>query len=174
VIFNGILFKGFQNNEAIKAKNSDVQFVDCSFQNNLQAASFEEACGVIFDGGTITASSSSLGQIEGTGGTEITAVGVDLAVTVGATPGPFYVVERGSSLTLQTHGISGTEETNITNSTVVAQAELNSSIQVTSDFQTNGQCVLEANSILAYTVTTNSFLGGIVADATSNTVTQLS
>lgn len=171
VIFNGLLFKGFQNS-AIKGKNSDLQFVNCSWVDNLQAGSYEEACGVVIDGGSITLPNSGVGHIA-TGGSEISSTSTNLAVDGGATPGPFYVVERGSALTLQTHSISGTEETNIVAATVVAQSELNSSVEVSSDFQTNGNCVLEANSILAYTVTTNSFLGGIVADATSNTVTQL-
>src|SRR5579863_194795 len=172
VVFSGIKFMGFQNNEAIKAKNADVQFVNCTWQDNLQAASYEEACGVVIDGGSIILPNSGSGHV-GQGGTTISATGVNLAVDVGASPFPFYTVLRGSSLSLQTHGTGGLQETNIIAGTIVAQAELNSSVVVTSDFQTAGNCVLEANSVLAYTVTVNSFLGGIVADATSNTVTKL-
>ncbi len=172
VVFSGIQFKGFQNNEALKAKNADVQFVNCSFVDNLQAASFEEACGVVIDGGSITLPNAGFGIIA-QGGSTVSATSVNLAVDVGATPFPFFTVERGSSLTLKTHTTGGLQETNIVATTVVAQSELNSSIVVTSDFQTAGNCVLEANSVLAYTVTVNPFLGGIVADATSNTVTQL-
>ncbi len=175
VIFNGILFKGFQGT-AIKGRNADIQFVNCSWQDNLQAGSFEEACGVVIDGGTITMSNSSLGQMVGTGGTSISATSVNLAIDPLATAtAPFFVVERSSSLTLQTHGITGTQETNfpaVPPFAVVAQAELNSNIEVTADFVTQGSCVLEAQSVLAQTATT-SFLGGVVKDATSSTVTQL-
>lgn len=175
VIFNGIKFKGFQNT-AIKGRNADIQFVNCSWQDNLQAGSFEEACGVVIDGGTITMSNSSLGQMVGTGGTSISATSVNLAIApLAIATAPFFVVERSSSLTLQTHGFSGTQETNfptVPPFAVVAQAELNSNIEVTADFVTQGSCVLEANSVLAQTATT-SFLGGVAMDATSDTVTQL-
>jgi hypothetical protein len=174
VIFNGIVFKGFQGT-AIKGRNADIQFVNCGWLDNLQAGSFEEACGVVIDGGSIQLPSSGVGHI-GTGGTSISATSVNLALDANATSvGPFFVAERGSSLTLQTHGTTGTQETNfpiVPPFQIVAQAELNSSVEVTADFVTQGSCVLEANSVLAQTATT-SFLGGVVADATSDTVTQL-
>jgi hypothetical protein len=131
---------------------------------------------VVIDGGTITMSNSGLGQMIGTGGTSISATGVNLAIDPLATQiAPFFVVERGSSLTLQTHNTSGLQESGFPVAppfAVVAQAELNSSIVVTADFVTQGSCILEANSVLAQTATT-SFLGGVAADATSDTVTQL-
>jgi len=175
VIFNGILFKGFQGT-AIKARNADVQFVNCSWTDNLQAGSFEEACGVVIDGGTITMSNSGLGQMIGTGGTSISATGVNLAIDPLATSiAPFFVVERGSNLTLQTHNTTGLQESGFPVAppfAIVAQAELNSSVTVTADFITQGSCVLEANSVLAQTATI-SFLGGVVEDASSEIVTQL-
>jgi hypothetical protein len=175
VIFNGILFKGFQGT-AIKGRNADIQFVNCSWQDNLQAGSFEEACGVVIDGGTITMSNSGLGQMVGTGGTSISATGVNLAIDPLATNiAPFFVAERGSSLTLQTHGTTGLQESGFPVAppfAIVALAELNSSVVVTANFVTQGSCVLEGNSVLAQTATT-SFLGGVVADASSEIVTQL-
>jgi hypothetical protein len=175
VIFNGILFKGFQGT-AIKARNADVQFVNCSWTDNLQAASFEEACGVVIDGGTITMSNSGLGQIVGTGGTSISASGVNLAIDPLATSiAPFFVALRGSSLTLQSHNTTGLQESGFPTAppfAIVAQAELNSSVVVTANFVTQGSCVLEANSVLAQTATV-SFLGGVDADSTSDTVSQL-
>jgi len=173
-IFNGIKFVGFSGgaNAAIKAKNADVQFVNCSFVDNLQAGSFEEACGVILDSGLIQLPDSGLGFII-TGGTTLTANSINLAVDAGANPGPFYIAERGSSLVLESHNTSNLEETNIVATTVVAQAELNSNITVSADFQTAGSAVLEANSTLARTVQTNPFLGGVTADSSSNIVTQL-
>lgn len=171
VIFNGVQFKGFQD-AAIKAKNADVQYVNCSWVDCLQAGSYEEACGVVIDGGSITLPNSGFGHI-GTGGTTITATSVSLAVDAFAVPSPFFAVERGSTVNLQTHGIGSLEETNIVASTIVAQAELNSSIVVTADFQTNGSAILEANSVLARQVTVNPFLGGVAADVSSTIVTQL-
>ena len=176
VILNGILFKGFQGT-AIKGRNADIQFVNCSWLDNLQAGSFEEACGVVIDGGTITLPSSGVGHI-GTGGTSISATSVNMLLETSPAAlntAPFFVVERGSNLTLMTHGISSLQE-NLPQASpfiVVAQAELNSSIVVTADFQTWGSCVLEANSVLAQTVQTNSFLGGVIEDASSEIVTQL-
>lgn len=171
VIFNGLQFKNFQNS-AIKAKNADVQFVNCGFTDNNQAASFEEACGVIFDGGSITLPDSGVGMIA-TGGTTMTATSMNLTVEIGASPAPFYVVERASTLNLQTHSTSNLEETNISATTVVAQAEINSSIVCTADFQTAGSAIIEANSVLARTVQTNPFLGGVTIDPSSEQVTQL-
>jgi len=105
---------------------------------------------------------------------EITASGVDLSVDSGATPGSFFVGERNSTLNLSNHATDTVSEVNINASTVVAQVEFNSSIVVTSDFQTNGSAVLSANSTLARTILTNPFLGGVTADSSSNTVTLLS
>jgi hypothetical protein len=56
---------------------------------------------------------------------------------------------------------------------VVAYAQLNSSIVVDKTFQTAGEAVLTANSILARSVNIDPFLGGINADSTSAVVTQL-
>src|SRR5208337_124588 len=117
VIFNGILFKGFQDS-AIKAKNADVQYVNCGWLDCLQAGSYEEACGVAIDGGSITLPNSGFGHI-GTGGTTITVKGVNLAVDAGAAPSPFFTVERGSTVNLQTHGTGSLEESNVTASTIV-------------------------------------------------------
>jgi hypothetical protein len=176
VIFNGIVFKGFQSS-AIKGRNADIQFVNCGWVDNLQAGSYEEACGVVIDGGSITLPSSGVGHI-GTGGTSISATSVNMLLETSPAAlntAPFFVVERGSNLTLMTHGVSGLQENlpQVSPFIIVAQAELNSSVVVTADFQTWGSCVLEANSVLAQTVQTNSFLGGVIADVTSSTVTQL-
>src|SRR5208282_2928950 len=122
----------------------------------------------VIDGGTITMSNSGLGQMVGTGGTSISATGVNLAIDPLATNiAPFFVAERGSSLTLRQHGTTGLQESGFPVAppfAIVALAELNSSVVVTADFVTQGSCVLEGNSVLAQTATT-SFLGGVVADA---------
>ena len=170
VIFNNLTFQGFIN-PAIYAMNSDVDFVDCVFTNNLQSGAFSQGCNVIFDGGSITLPDGGTGHVISSSG--LTASSVALAVSSGAIPGSFFVGERNSTLNLQTHAVTGAE-TNIVSSVVVAQVEFNSSVVVTSDFQTNGSAVLSANSTLARTVTISPFLGGVTADSSSNVVTLLS
>lgn len=169
VIFNNLTFKGFMN-PAIYAMDSDIDFVDCVFLDNLQAGAFSQGCTVVLDGGTITLPDGGTGMVASS--SEITASNVSLTADTGASPGAFFTGERNSTINLQTHGLL--TETNIQNATVVAQVEFNSSVVVTSDFQTNGSAVLSANSTLARTVTTSPFLGGVTADSSSNTVTLLS
>lgn len=171
VIFNNLTFRGFTN-PAIYAIDSDVDFVNCIFTDNLQAGAFSQGCSAIFDGGSIDLPDGGTGMVSSS--SEITASNMNLLVDANATPGSFFVGERNSTINLQTHSIGSLEETNILNGTVVAQMEFNSSVIVASDFQTNGCAVLSANSTLARTVTTNPFVGGVTADSSSNIVTLLS
>jgi len=170
VIFNGIQFKGFTD-PAIKGLDSDIEFVNCQFLDNITAGSFEQGCSVILDGGSIQLGNSGTGMILSQ--SELTASAVNLAVDIGANPGSFFVAERQSGLTLQTHGANTLEENNIQNSTVIAQSSLNSSITVSNDFQSSGQANLTSNSVLQRTVKINPFLGGVIADASSSVVTSL-
>jgi len=168
VIFNGLTFKGFTN-PAIYAIDSDVDLVDCVFEDNIQAGAFSQGCNVILDGGSITLPDGGTGMVASS--SEITVSNVSLAVDVSTSPGSFFVGERNSTLNLQTHAVGA--ETNVVSATVVAQVEFNSSIVVTSDFQTSGSALLSANSVLSRTVTINPFNGGVVVDTSSNVVTQL-
>jgi hypothetical protein len=170
VIFNNLSFVGFRD-PAIFANDADVDFVNCSFNDNLQAGAFSQGCSVIFDGGSITIPDGGVGMVASA--STLTASSVDLKVDAGATPGAFFVGERNSTLNLQTHATDTVSETNINATTTVAQVEFNSSIVVTSDFQTLGNAVLSANSALARTVTTNPFSGGVTVDSSSNIVTVL-
>ena len=171
VIFNNLTFNGFRD-PAVYCIDADVDFVNCIFTENLQAGAFSQGCNAIFDGGSIGLPDGGVGMVASS--SEITASGVDLSVDSGATPGSFFVGERNSTLNLSNHATDTVSEVNINASTVVAQVEFNSSIVVTSDFQTNGSAVLSANSTLARTILTNPFLGGVTADSSSNTVTLLS
>jgi hypothetical protein len=170
VIFNNLSFIGFTN-PAIKGIDANIDFVGCSFSGNLQAGSFEQGCSVVFDGGTITLPDGGVGMVASS--SEITASDVNLIVSNAAAPGAFFTGERNSTINLQTHATDALSETNVQNGTVVAEAEFNSSIVVASDFQTNGCAVLSANSILARSVITNPFIGGVTVDSSSNIVTQL-
>lgn len=171
VIFNNLSFTGFRD-PAVYCIDSDVDFVNCVWAENLQAGAFSQGCTAIFDGGSISLPDGGLGMVASS--SQITASGVDLAVDGGATPGAFYIGERNSTVNLSNHATDTVSEANVTSTTVVAQVEFNSSIVVTSDFQTNGSAVLSANSTLARTVSVNPFLGGVTADSSSNTVTLLS
>jgi hypothetical protein len=89
------------------------------------------------------------------------------------TTSPFFVAERQSTVNLQTHSTSTLQEINIQPTTVIAEAQLNSSIVVTSDFQTAGMAVLQANSVLMRQVTISPFIGGVTTDGSSSVVTTL-
>jgi hypothetical protein len=171
VIFNKLTFTGFRD-PAIYGIDADIDFVECLWIDNIQAGGFSQGCGVIIDGGSITLPDGGSGMVISSG--QLTASGVDLAVSAGANPGVFYTGERNSTVNLQNHATDTVSEVNILATTTVAQADFNSSVVVTSDFQTNGSAVLSANSTLARTVTVNPFLGGVTADSSSNIVTLLS
>jgi hypothetical protein len=169
VMFNNIQFQGFVN-PAVYGIDSDVEFVGCIFRDNSQAGGFEQGSGVIMTGGGITLPTGGNGFVLSQ--SELTASGVTLAVAAGASPGSFFTAERSSCVNLSQHQISS-QEAGILPTTVVAYAQLNSSIVVDKTFQTAGEAVLTANSILARSVNIDPFLGGINADSTSAVVTQL-
>ena len=168
VLFNNIQFQGFIN-PAVYGIDSDVEFVNCFFQNNVQAGGFEQGSGIIMTGGSVSLPSYGNGFVLSQ--SELTVSGVTLAVPVGVTPGSFFTAERGSCINLSLH--AKTQETNIAPSTVVAYAQLNSNIVADGSFQTNGEAVLTANSVLSRSVTIDPFLGGITQDSTSSVVTQI-
>lgn len=180
VILNGIEFRGF-NSPAIIAYSADVDMVDCSWVNNFQAAQFVGCSSVILDTGLLSVPDASVGIVAIQ--SNVTSSNVTLnASGPNFTPGAFYTVERNGVLNLQTHAAALTQEYNGTfaspqpfsASNLVAEALINSSVSVTADFQTGGSAVISANSILSRTVLVNPFLGGVVADASSNIVNQVS
>lgn len=172
VIFNGLKFTGFTD-PAVKGIDSDIDFVDCAFAGNLQAGSFEEGCGVILSAGnyngapgcSITLPDGGVGMVIAQ--SSLTASNFSLTAS-GQRPGAFFVGERSSSINLETHN-NTIQETNVTNKSVIVEAQLNSSIVVAGDVLSNGMAVISANSTLS--ITTNPFNGGIVSDASSEVVT---
>jgi hypothetical protein len=169
VILNGIQFKGFLN-PSLMAYNGDIDMVGCQWVNNVQAGSFVGCDSVILDGGLLNVPDAGTGIVAVQ--SNVTASNVSL--NAGGTahqPGAFYTVSRNGTLNLQTHAPSG--ETNVASTQIVAEAQLNSSISVTSDFQSGGAAVLQANSVLSRTVSVTPFLGGVTVDASSNIVTQV-
>jgi hypothetical protein len=167
VIFNNLQFQGFTN-PAVYGINSDIEFVNCTWQNNVQAGGFEQGCGIILTACSISLGDSATGFI--VTGSELTVSNPELIVTSGASsPGTFFVAERQSNMTLQTHGTAN--ENGVSNSIVIAEAEISSSIVCNSDWQSNGSAVVQVNSALQRTVLTNPFLGGITTDDSSSIVT---
>ncbi len=168
VIFNQIEFKGFSD-PAVKGINANVEFVDCAFTSNTQAASFEQASSVILTGGTVTMGAAGTGFVMSQSG--LTVSGTDLAVIAGSAPGAFFVVERGSSVTLDDHAL--TDESNVVAATLIAQAELNSSIVVTGAFTSAGSAAISQNSVLSRSVSISPFVGGVTQDTSSNVATSV-
>src|SRR5277367_1683931 len=164
VILNGITFKGFQN-PAVIAYNADIDMVACNWVDNVQGGQYVGCDSVILDGGSTTLPDAGTGHVAAQ--SNVTASNHNLFVD-GANgtstpssipqPGVFYAMSRGSALNLQTHTTALTNEADIhvpaspiafqaASNVIVATAQLNSSISVTSDFQTNGAAVLQANSV---------------------------
>jgi hypothetical protein len=168
VLFNGIEFRGFRD-PAIKAIDADVEFVNCQFTNNIVAGSFEQGSSIVATDSLIVLGDGSIGMILSQ--SDMVTSGTGFQVTAGATPGVFFAVQRGSSLTLQTHTTAG--ETNVTSGTTIAQAQLNSSVTCENDFTTAGKLILAANSVLSRTVAVNPFIGGVSADDSSTVTTSL-
>lgn len=179
VILNGITFKGFQN-PAIMAYNADIDMVACNWVSNAQAGSYVGCSSVIFDGGSLSVPDASVGHVA----VQSNVTSSNHVLSAGGptfTPGAFYTGSRNSTLSLQLHNTSiGNEFSNSTPSptpfpttAVVAEVQLNSSISVTPDFQTNGTAILQANSVLSQTAVQTPFLGGVTKDASSSVVTQV-
>ena len=64
------------------AIDADVEFVNCTFSNNLVSGSFEQGSTVVMDGGTIALGSSGNGFILSQ--SEMGTSGVTLSVATGA------------------------------------------------------------------------------------------
>ena len=167
VIMNGIQFQGFLN-PAITAYSSDVDFVSCVWQNNVQAGSYIGCDSVIFDGGSLSLSTGGTGHVVVQ--SNLTASNHSLIVN-GTQLGAFYSSTRNSTTTLTQYGSSN--ETAIAPTTVIVNAQLNSSISVDATFQSAGAAVLGANSVLLQTVTVTPFVGGVTTDDSSFVVTQV-
>jgi hypothetical protein len=167
VLFNNIQFQGFVN-PAVYGIDSDVEFVNCVFVGNAQAGGFEQGSGVIMTGGTMSLPNYGTGFVLAQ--SELTVSGVALIIPAGGTPGAFFTAERASCVNLSLHSTATGQETDVAASTVVAYAQLNSSVVTDGSFQTKGSVVLTANSILSRSATIDSFLGGITKDSTSAVV----
>lgn len=147
VVFNGVNFQGFVQG-AVKGTNSDIEFVNCNFVNNVTAGSFDQGCNVEMSQGSINLKDGCLGMI--TADSQFTSSGVDLIYTStgGEGPGYFYVSQYGSTLELKNHQDS--DETNITSTTVIVKAGINSSVICDSSFHSIGLATVVANSILMH------------------------
>lgn len=169
VILNGLEFKGFTN-PAITAYSSDIDFVDCVWTNNVQAGAYVGCDSVILDRGSTAIPLSGTGHVLSQ--SNLTSSGHGLVVN-GAAAGAFYVGTRNSTMALKQHSTGSLDETSVAATTVVVDAQLNSSVTVDATFQTNGSANLGTNSVLLRTVSVEPFVGGVVSDASSNVITQV-
>jgi hypothetical protein len=171
VIFNQLTFQNFTN-PPVYGIASDIEFVSCDFTDNVQAGGFIESCTIAINGGTLDVDTGCTGFVSEQ--SNLIVSGLNYHVDVASTPGPFFVIQRGSSLTLQNHGANTDEETNVVASVVIVAAALNSNVTTANTYQSNGSATLSIISALQRTVSINPFLGGVTADASSTISTSLS
>ena len=171
VLFNQITFKNFLN-PAVYGLASNIEFVGCDFVDNVQAGGFLEGCTVTMTGCMLDLGSGNTGMVVDQ--SELVDSSGTYVVDFGASPGPFFVAERNASVTLQNHNTTAIDETNITASTVIVQANLNSNIACENSYQSNGAATLTAISVLERGVQVNPFLGGVTLDSSSFVSTSLS
>jgi len=168
VIFQNLEFRQFVN-AALYGADVDCSLVNCKFTDCLQAGAWSQASVVVIDGGEIEMTDGDTGHV--LAGSQMVASGVTLTVDSGTSPGAFYVAERGSSLTLQTHNT--TEENNVTADQLVASATINSDIVCNSDFTSGGAASITVNSSLEQAIAQAPFAGGVTSDASSSVVTNV-
>jgi hypothetical protein len=105
---------------------------------------------------------------------ELVISAMNYSVDPAATPGTFFVLQRGSSITLLNHGTDTAEEKGILATTAIVAASLNSNVVTQNTYQSNGSATLAALSVIQRTVSINPFIGGVTTDATSFVLTSLS
>lgn len=171
VLFNQITFQNFLN-PAIKGIAADIEFISCSFIDNVQAGSFEQGCLVTANDCTLDLGAGNVGFVADQ--SELVISGDIYVVDQAIVPGPFYVVERGSSLFMEDHGATTLEETNVVAATVIVSASLNSNVTTDKTYQSSGAANLTVVSALQRTVSINPFLGGVQTDSSSVVSTSLS
>jgi hypothetical protein len=168
VLFSGITFDGFPaGNPALYGVDAQVDFADCKWTNNQQAAGFMSSS-IIVSGGSL-----SIGTGVGffLSDSSMTSSGLKL-IAAGASNAPvFYDIELTSNLTLENHGIGG--ETNITAATPVLWATLNSTVVCNglSQWTSKGFATITSNSTLIRTANMTPFAGGVVVDSSSEILT---
>jgi len=167
-IFQNLEFKNFPGS-ALYGEDSDVSIINCKFNDCLISGSWNQGCILVMDSGEIELGNACTGHV--LSGSEMTAASVTLTVDPGTSPNFFFVAERNSSLTLQTHPTS--QENNVTASTPVAQATIQSNIVCSSDFASGGAASISVNSSLEIAVAQPPFAGGVTSDSSSNVVTNV-
>lgn len=166
VIFSGIRFRGFIN-PAIYSVDSYLDFVDCEWIGNFVSGSFS-------NGSSVTISKSKVSINSGVGFilSDASLTASDVKLTASGSVSSFYVCERTSNLTLSKHVPE--DDTNITGTSTVVLAKLNSTVVCTKDFTSTGKANLISNSVLTRTVDSTPFAGGVSTDASSQVLTDVS
>lgn len=172
VIFHGITFKGFTS-AAVKAIDSDIEFLDCDLSGNLLGCSAEQGSFVTFDRGVITLGSEGIGCV--LAASQVLVDSTQLKVSSGTSPAAFFVAERASSMTLQRHSVTtdASMESGITASTPIALGRTGSTVVCDPSWVSNGKCQIQTNSTLVRSVAIEPFKGGISKDSSSSDVPNL-
>lgn len=172
VIFHGITFQGFTS-AAVKAIDSEVEFLDCDLESNLLGCSAEQGSFVTFNRGSISLGAEGVGCIATA--SQVLVNATQLKANAGSPPAAFFVAERAASLTLQQHNVttSSALESGITSSTIVALGRTGSTVVCDPSWVSNGQGQIQTNSTLVRSVAIDPFRGGIVKDASSSDVPNL-
>lgn len=160
VTFNGIKFKGFTNH-AVKAIDSDVEFVDCEFENQV-SVSAEQGALVTINKGQFSLDDTATGVILSASG--LTVSGTKLWLSkINAKPAAFFVATRASSISLYDHDVaktSGIEMLGTTPSVIpVVIAQNGSNVTAGPTWVTNGRLILQSNS--NYTKAATSSFGHV-------------
>lgn len=172
VIFHGIAFKGFTGG-AVKAIDSDVEFLDCDLDGNLLGCSAEQGSNITFNGGKIQLGAEGIGLVAAASSARIFETA--LVVKPGGQPGAFFVAERNSNLNFQDHSVDLTVglETGVTGNHVIALAQMGSTVVCEPTWVSNGKCKIQTNSVLVRSIARSPWKGGVDKDTSSSEVANL-
>jgi hypothetical protein len=167
VVFSGVRFQKFLN-ASVYIMDSNVDFVDCVWDNNFIGVSITDGSSVVVSRSNLILGSSGTGFIL----SESSMTNSDLTLSVSGIPNSAFVCERSANLTLMKHDL--THENGVVSSTPIVLVKLNSNLVCSQDFTSAGKATLVSNSTMTRTVSVNPFAGGISTDVSSVVATDVS
>jgi hypothetical protein len=172
VILHGIAFKGFTGG-AVKAIDSDVEFLDCDLDGNLLGCSAEQGSNITFNGGLIQLGAEGVGLVAASSSARVFQTA--LVVKAGGQPGAFFVAERNANLNFQDHSVDLTVglETGVNGGHVVVLAQMGSTVVCEPTWVSNGKCKIQTNSVLVRSIARSPWKGGVDKDTSSSEVANL-
>jgi hypothetical protein len=170
VTFSGICFQNFQVDAAVLSEGSDIVFDDCEINACATGVAASRNSRVTFLNGS--ASLADGNHVVVAAHSAISISGTTLANPAGLPSQTFFLVERSSSLDLSNH--SAVMETYLTSQTLVAWAQMNSTIICQPSWSSAGGAKITSGSVLdLFTRATAipAFAGSIQTDASTTTNT---